>query len=150
MSQISTKLARKLVQNFKNDKVSKTYKKSDTKGVWFSKEVLLEALTTKVGGVDPTGLRFYFAAYEGLVSGRPPKHEHKANKTTLVIIPTRGKNKDGVEVRYPDIPTGEVIHFDLLTDPNALPSYDNSFREYNDGQICPPPPLDEEGLYEKI
>ena len=160
MSKISTGHARKLVQNFKRLKIGKTIKKSETRGVWFSKADIDSVLNTPVSGVMPTGLRFYFAAYEKKSAAHPthpPKYAEEEEKITLVIVPTKGVNNNGQVINHPHR-TGEIVHFDLLGNPGMPPDYDfkatankklaatGSTDAVNDGQICPPPPLDGLGL----
>jgi len=148
MSTISTGHARKLVQNYKRLKINKKIKGSETRAVWFSRQEIETALNTQVAGVLPTGLRFYFAAYEQKSTTHPthpPKYAQENEKVTLVIVPTKGVNNSGNVVNHPHR-VGEIIHFDLLTTPTAPPDYDFNFREANDGQICPPPPLNDLGL----
>lgn len=141
MSKISTGHARKLVQNYKRMKIGKPIKVEETRGVWFPKDLIETALYTKVNGIEPTGLRFYFAAYEKRSGTNPPKHDFEQERITLVIVPTKAVNNAGAQVPHP-YRTGELIHFDLLTGPHEEPKYDvpKIQLEENDGQICPPPP----------
>lgn len=145
MSTISTGHARKLVKNYKKLKINKKILESETRAVWFPKDEILEALKNPVDGIYPTGLRFYFAAYEEKVGSNPPKHAQDESKITLVIIPTKDIDNNGRTVPHP-YRQDEIIHFDLLTGPYEQPEYDTDFREVNDGQICPPPPIGDLGL----
>lgn len=160
MSKISTGHARKLIQNFKRLKIGKTIKKRETRGVWFSRGDIEFVLNTPVSGITPTGLRFYFAAYEKKSTthpAHPPKYKEEEEKITLVIVPTKGVNNSGHVINHAHR-AGEIVHFDLLGSPDMPPRYDAaSFSgrrlaatadnsATNDGQICPPPPLDELGL----
>ncbi|HEX7905983.1 MAG TPA: hypothetical protein VF487_19055 [Chitinophagaceae bacterium] len=143
MSTIRTGLAKKLVLNYLMNKVGKVIDPSETRAVWFSRKDIEKALK-KEGGEEPDGLRFYFAAYESYEEGRPPKYWQDAGKTTLVIVPTRGKNIKGEVVDHPyrkiSITEKEKLHFDFLTNPDENPGYGGrDLAETNDGQICPPP-----------
>jgi hypothetical protein len=146
MSTISTGHAKKLIKNFVDFKIGTTISPLDTRGVWFSREVLESQLNTPVatemGDVLPSGLRFYFAAYEEYnpTEKNPPEHELDAQKVTLVIIPTARKlDANGNVIMHP-YRKNEHLPFDLVTDPEAVPAYDkNLFTNANDGQLCPPP-----------
>jgi hypothetical protein len=139
---ISTGHARKLAQNFLRNKwMTKSLKDDDSKAVWFSKEVLLTAL-----GLDPatdtgiiTGVRFYFAAYEDSNSAKiPPKDKKDKGKVTLVMVQTEKGN-------------GDPVDKDILSEPDAQSEYDAAwFKEFNDGQLCPPPACDNDGLINTV
>jgi hypothetical protein len=131
MSKIPTSLARQLAKNYRNLKLGKPLKYDDTHAVWFSRDTILEALN--VINPDPnvgvvSGIRFYLGAYE---EGNVQPSDNKKGKLTLIIIQTRtvqGKEKD------------------YLTSPNDPPGYPQDVIEYNDGQLCPPPGCDPDGL----
>jgi hypothetical protein len=145
MSTISTGHAKKLIQNYVENKIGFVIDEKETRAVWFSREELLNSLNTPVHGVAPNGLRFYFGAYEAYdpdpKSTRPPKHELEGNKITLVIIPTTARMDSNGHIKMHPYRTNEPLPYDLLDNPNAIPEYDKSFTEANDGQICPPPPV---------
>lgn len=143
MSKISTGHAKKLIKNYVDNKIGNTITVDETRAVWFSRDELLDALNTPVHGIMPNGLRFYFGAYESYSSGRPPKYSEDENKITLVIVATTGMiGITGSVIKHPyrNNPE-EVLPFDLLETPDAVPEYDRAFIEVNDGQICPPPPV---------
>jgi len=141
MGKVSTGHAKQLVYNYEKRDLGK-----GAKGVWFPKDVILEALNTPVRGIMPTGLRFYFAKYEkyqgdGHVT-RVPKYPKESSKKTLVIVPTIFKDDEhGNPIMHPW--RNEKLPFDLLDEPGQGRKYDPlpiEFAEQNDGQICPPPP----------
>lgn len=143
MSRISSNLAKKLVKNYADYKIGTRISESETRGVWFSRSDILDALNSPVNGTVPNGLRFYFGAYESFQPTRPPRHSLDAGKITLVIVPTTVKTDDttGNVIMHP-YRTTEILPFDLLVEPNAEARYDIEFlKEVNDGQICPPPPV---------
>ena len=152
MSRISTGKARGLAKNYRDHKLDKKLKPNDTRGIWFGKEVFYEALglvrdpetgmlkETKLpymeAEVFPDGLRIYLAAY-------PENHidENKKGRLTVVLVPT-GEGKPG-----------GPLHFDILSNPDQPPSgldeaggADQKDTQFNDGQLCPPPVCDPEGL----
>ena len=143
MSTISTGHAKKLIQNYATSKIGFVIDENETRGVWFSREELLNSLNTPVHGVTPNGLRFYFGAYETYDPQltRPPKHNEEGNRTTLVIVPTTAMMDTQGRIKMHPYRTTEPLPYDLLDDPGAKPGYDNRFTEANDGQICPPPPV---------
>lgn len=121
---IKTKHARKLADNYWKKHEGKLME-DETLSVWFSKEILLEALADS----EICGLRFYMGAYEKDYD-HYPTDEHYKGKNTLIIVQTRKKEtKDG------------LIYEDILQDERAKPEYDTveKLTEYNDGQLCPPP-----------
>jgi hypothetical protein len=142
MSSITTGLAKKLILNYVSTKIGEKISSTETRGVWFSKEEIQNALNTPVQGIIPNGLRFYFGAYESYdpKGTRPPRYKEEENKITLVIIPTAPRlDENGKVIEHP-YRKEELLPFDLLTEPDSAPSYDTfGFKEANDGQICPPP-----------
>ena len=139
MSKISTGHAKKLVLNYATQKIGTTITKEETRGVWFSRLAIEEALNTPVNKIMPDGLRIYFAAYEAMAAGKPPKHKEEKSKITLVLIPTKGVDDDGHIVPHP-YRNAEIVHFDLVDNPNDPPEYDDKMAvAENDGQLCPPP-----------
>lgn len=134
MAKITTAYARKLAQNYRDNKLGQRTLDNDSRGVWFPKETILEAL-----GLPPdttseySGIRFYFGAYED--SDRAPEHYPKdrrhCNKITLVLVSTKEIQNN---------------HKDDLDEPGAEPDYPLEFLEFNDGQLCPPPNCDTDGL----
>lgn len=130
---IKTALARQLVLNYKTMKLGRQLREDDTHAVWFPKEVLLDALnaTDLEPGATVSGLRFYLGAYDNEHQPEVGKKE----KLTLVIVQTKK--------------VGEAQK-DILEDPTAHPAYLMPKLaepvEFNDGQLCPPPGCDEDGL----
>lgn len=130
---ISTSYARQLALNYRSLKLGKQLKIDETQGVWFSRDTILQALNV----VDPNpnnlvqGLRIYFAAYE---EGDIQPDVTKKGKLTVVLVQTS----------LVTTATGTVTIKDILDDPNAKPGYPRD--QYNDGQICPPPACDADGL----
>ena len=53
MSRISTEHARKLINNYADNKVGKVLAADYSNGVWFPKELLLDLLNKPVQGVEP-------------------------------------------------------------------------------------------------
>ncbi|MEQ1678740.1 MAG: hypothetical protein ABL876_18735 [Chitinophagaceae bacterium] len=143
MSTISTGHAKKLIQNYVENKIGFVIDDEETRAVWFSRDELLNSLNTPVHGVFPNGLRFYFGAYEEYdpQATRPPKYADEGNKITLVIIPTTARLDNHGHIKMHPYRKTEPLPYDLLDDPNATPGYDPRFTEANDGQICPPPPV---------
>ena len=135
MSRIPTNYARKLVENFQYLKINQKLPRTETRAVWFPKETILSALGLPSNTVcNYSGIRFYLGAYESdtdAPAGKYPKNREFCGKITLVIVSTR--NISGTEV-------------DDLENPSARPDYPTELREYNDGQICPPPGCDPNGL----
>ncbi len=141
MSKISTEHAKRLIKNYADNKIGQVLKEEDSKGVWFSKEDLMDLLNNPVQGIVPNGLRFYFAAYETLKSDNPPRHAEEENKITLVIFPTGGNDENGNAAKHPyRINPQEMISFDLADKPVAERGLVASLTAVNDGQLCPPPP----------
>lgn len=128
--------ARQLAKNFRDNKLEKqTLLPNDAQAVWFSKEVLLDAL----GGADVTGIRFYFGAYEEHPGY--PENPYDYNKLTLVLVQT-GPDKISID-------RGGVMedaYLDIITNPSTPPSYPPTSgpvvitkNYFNDGQMNPPP-----------
>jgi hypothetical protein len=135
MAKISTGYARQLAKNYRNNKLGKQLLADDTQGIWFPKETILEAL-----GLDPkticpySGLRFYFGAYEDDAHApqKHPENRRYCNKITMVIVSTKEISKK---------------QKDDLNEPEAPPTYPTPLSdEFNDGQLCPPPNCDVDGL----
>lgn len=149
MSRIPTGKARGLAKNFKLNKLGKKLKDDDTRGVWYDKQDFYDALglvrdgTTgylKEAGivkegvtVFPDGIRLYFGSYT-------EDHElpEKKGKLTVILVTT----KEG-----PTLPNDMKTHLDVLTNPAEPPeNVIKAFSEFNDGQLCPPPNCDPDGL----
>jgi len=139
---ISLSYARQLVKNYKdNDLATSSILPNDTQAVWFSKEILLEALGVPAGSgsADITGLRFYFGAYGYDVDGYPADPDDQ-DKLTLVIVET---GTESIEVERKG--EMETVYLDLITDTTTEPSYPDPARAvtdkttFNDGQSYPPP-----------
>lgn len=134
MSKIPTNYARKLVENYQFLKLNQKLPRDETRAVWFPKETILSALGLPSDTISPySGIRFYFGAYENETDApiRFPKNRNYCNKITLVLVSTR--NVSGIEK-------------DDIETPTARPGYPEELREFNDGQICPPPGCDPDGL----
>lgn len=134
MSKIPTGYARKLAQNYRDNKLGQRILDNDSRAVWFPKETILEALGLEPGTTTEfSGLRFYLGAYEDKdhAPEKYPKNRLHCNKITLVIVATK-------EI--------QDYHKDDLDEPDATPEYPVPFREFNDGQLCPPPNCDPDGL----
>ena len=147
---IPTRLAKKLVLNYEGLHLGE-----GAKGIWFSTEVILNALSRSNGPLAwPSaeklydGLRFYFGKYEKYDSRiKVPRYSQDAYKLTLVIVPTEFVHKGKPKVKHP-YRDREFVPFDDLANTKAVPGYpepgDEDFlAEWNDGQICPPPPVDD-------
>jgi hypothetical protein len=145
---IPAKHAKRLMKNYKTHKNKYLKNSKDSRGIWFSREVLLEALgiTTDPGPKETTGLRFYFAGYESKASTGYPGHEIDEWKATLVFVAT---SEEWLEVPERE---NERMYKDKITDEerDAEPEYETSLHPYNDGQLCPPPPVSDLGLYNKV
>jgi hypothetical protein len=148
-SRIGTGLARQLAKNYKMYKLGKQLLPNDSQAVWFSKEVLLEAL-----GFDRdmstaiSGIRFYFAAYENRNDVKCPLDPDDNGKLTLVLVQT--VEVDGEREREGKLGERQKQR-DILGNPDSEPSYpplppSKFFKEFNDGQLCPPPNCDTNGL----
>jgi hypothetical protein len=125
---ISTGYARQLAKNYKERKLIG----EDSQGVWFSKENIEEILKES----NVTGIRFYFGSYGTKDEHKnEPLLENYYGKTTLIMVKTSQFN----------IGKETIVYQDILGDIDAKPSYNNEElelkTEFNDGQICPPPPL---------
>ena len=147
---ISAKHAKQLMKNYKTHKNKYLKNSKDVRGVWFSREILLEAMgiTSDPGPKEITGLRFYFAGYETEeeAGAKYPKHKVDEWKATLVFVAT---SEDYVEVPERD---NERMYKDKITqeERDVPPGYEVPFFAYNDGQLCPPPPVSDLGLYNKV
>ena len=145
---IGLNYARQLVSNYKENNLSKgQILTNDTQAVWFSKDVLLEALGLSAGSgsEDVTGIRFYFGAYA--TEPGYPDNTFDQNKLTLVLV-TTGTSQ--IEISRDGSP--EIAFLDIIDDPATKPSYPDadtsgtmtpggavSKNYYNDGQLVPPP-----------
>jgi hypothetical protein len=152
MSRIPTGKARGLAKNYRDYKIDKKLKADDTKGVWFERQVFYEALglvrdgqtgflmeagilETPTTRVQPDGIRIYFGAYS---ESHP--NNIKKGKLTVMLVTTKAS---------PIPPEGGIIsHIDLLENPSEPPTdlLKEDALTYNDGQICPPPNCDPNGL----
>ena len=152
-SRIGTGLARQLAKNYKMNKLGQQLLPNDSQAVWFSKRILLEAL-----GLDPdtstiiSGIRFYFAAYEDKNDIKCPLDPDDNGKLTLVLVQTI--EVDG-EIEREGKPGERQKQRDILGNPNSAPGYpvpaSKFFREFDDGQLCPPPAgCDSDGLLKGI
>ncbi len=140
MSKISTAHAKRLIKNYADNKIGQVLTGDDSKGVWFSKEDLMDLLSNPVQGIIPNGLRFYFGAYETLKSEEPPRYAEEENKITLVIFPTGGTDENGNIVKHPyRTDPQEILSFDLLDKPATERGLTAGLTAGNDGQLCPPP-----------
>lgn len=134
MAKISSGHAKKLIENFKKDKIGKPYNTEET-GIWFNRADI-EAMFADVNGRKVHGVRFYLGAYENNIPGIPAR-DHEKGKITLVMVPTS-------DTLLTD-PTGITYYEDLWNDPKATPEYDKEgddmslYSEGNDGQVAPPP-----------
>lgn len=149
MSRIPTGKARGLAKKFKLNKLGKKLKDKDTQGVWYDKQDFYDALGLvkdgqtgflKEAGIEqngvtvfPDGIRLYFGAYS-------EDHENpvKKGKLTVILVSTREESPQ----------TGIIKkHLDILTSPAEGPEeLLKEFSEFNDGQLCPPPNCDPNGL----
>ncbi len=148
---IGLNYARKLADNYVQNKLGQKLLPDDTQAVWFSKETILSAL-----GLPPdsdtkevTGLRFYFGAY----SNEPgyPESATDQNKLTLVIVQTGDTVIEFVRDGNPDAAYADIIEDMIPGEPTqpAYPSTDDpapNMRYFNDGQTVPPPNPQELGL----
>ncbi len=151
MPRTPTGKARGLAKNYKLHKLGKKLKDEDTRGVWFGRQDFYDALGLKKdestgflmeAGIDdngnnvqPDGIRIYFGAYSDSHS-----NPVKQGKLTVILVST----KAGLTP-----PGGGVIpHLDLLENPEEPPSdfTTKDAESFNDGQICPPPNCDPDGL----
>lgn len=149
MSRLPTGKARGLAKNYKDNKLGKTLRIDDTRGVWYERQDFYDALGLVRDGqtgflmeagiddggtsVQPDGIRLYFGAYK---DDHP--HPVKKGKLTVILVST----KQG------PIVGGVNTHKDVLDNPNDPPS-DLSLAAmgvFNDGQLCPPPVCDDDGL----
>ncbi len=139
---IRTKHARKLADNYRKQKKGRLIEEGETLGVWFSRNILEQALgiTGPDAGKNISGLRFYMGAYEKDFDDYPNDPDYKGKITLIIVQTTEGTpGKDG-----------RPVYVDILEDPYAKPEYDQDIielhlneserrQEYNDGQLCPPP-----------
>ena len=88
-------------------------------------------------------LRFYFSAYEA--DQDYPSQAHYKGKMTLVFVQTY-ELKDPTTGQPVRDEYGRPVQKDNLENPTAPPAYDPPLVEYNDGQLCPPPECDPQGL----
>jgi len=142
MSTISTGLAKKLIQNYAQQKIGTQIQQHRNKSCLVLSKRYHDCFGDAGKWILPNGLRFYFAAYEAFDPTRPPRYKEDQEKITLVIVPTTHMmDTTGHIIMHPYRTVDkEILPFDLLEDPDALPAYDtHSFKEGNDGQICPPP-----------
>lgn len=131
--EIPTCYARQLAKNYREDKLGKVLAADQTCGVWFDKKVFLDAL--ELNEPDKvSGIRIYLGSYQDHASY--PRNRDYIWKMTFIIVQTKASIDD----------QGKVSHIDILEDPDASPCYDPPFKEWNDGQICPPPRCDANGL----
>ena len=146
---IGLNYARQLVKNYKINKLATgQILTDDTQAVWFSKDVLLQALGLEPGSGsdDITGIRFYFGAY----AEEPgyPDNAFDQNKMTLVLVTTGTQ-----QITIDRAGTPEIAYVDIIDKPNTKPSYPDAGAAstigsgsavaknyYNDGQMAPPPP----------
>ncbi|MFT3911983.1 MAG: hypothetical protein QM737_21340 [Ferruginibacter sp.] len=115
---------------------------NDTQAVWFSTEMLLQALKIEPTAATPeiTGLRFYFGAY-GDMPGFP-KDPSQYGKLTLVVVQT---GEESIPVETPE--GEEKVYLDIIDDSEAEvePAYPTSAEPvaakstFNEGQLYPPP-----------
>jgi hypothetical protein len=151
MSRIPTGKARGLAKNYRDNKIGKKLKDDDTRGVWFERQEFYNALGLVRDGqtgflmeagiedngtlVQPDGIRIYLGAYSESHS-----HPVKKGKLTVILVTTKAGS----------IPTegGILPHLDLLENPGEPPTdmFLKDAESYNDGQICPPPNCDPNGL----
>lgn len=136
---ISLGYARQLVKNYLDNKLGKPLLTDDTEAIWFSKEIILDAL-----GLDPnldtkaiTGLRLYMGAYSD--KDGYPANVADQNKLTLVVVPT---NDQTIEVDRGS--QKEEMYKDNVNDTSTQPAYPSAgattSKVYNDGSMIPPPP----------
>lgn len=133
---IDLSYARQLAKNFRDNQLaSGKIRTDDTQAVWFSKQVLLNALS----GDDVTGLRFYFGSYET----KPgfPENPFDQNKLTLIAVQT---GKDSIQIERGSVV--ETAFLDVITDPSEKPAYPSSpgpaaKNTYNNEGQCSPPPM---------
>ncbi|MEO8768772.1 MAG: hypothetical protein ABI402_01750 [Ferruginibacter sp.] len=140
---IGLNYARQLASNYRENKLSKgQILTNDTQAVWFSKDVLLEALGVAAGSgsEDITGIRVYFGAY----AEEPgyPDNTFDQNKLTLVLVTT---GTDKIDIDRNGSP--EIAYLDIIDDPGTKPSYPDATNGttvagknyYNEAQLVPPP-----------
>jgi hypothetical protein len=144
--EISTGYARQLVKNFRDNKrLSGVIEKDEPTSIWFDANTILKVLGVEESckNKDISGIRFYFGAYgtENDHNGREVNYE----KLTLVMVQTSEDD--------PLIFNNEKYYKDNLTNPEEKPTYIRNkpaMEEANEGQFCPPPPIDnEEGFLMK-
>jgi hypothetical protein len=137
---IGLNYARQLVDNFKKNRLDKLLPKNDSQAVWFSKEVILDALGlppgTNTGTV--TGIRIYLAAYE--IHDGFPSNIADQNKLTMVLVPTGTDEVEfdhGIETEtaFKDIIDAQTMAASYPDEDPTIPAG----RYYNDGQLYPPP-----------
>jgi hypothetical protein len=139
---IGLNYARQLAKNYKDNKLSKgEILTNDTQAVWFSKDVLLDALGLDAGAGSPdvTGIRIYFGAYAAETGY--PDNTYDQNKLTLVLVRTGNSQ---IEISRGGSP--EIAYLDIIDDPTTQPSYPDSSKGavtgknyYNEAQLVPPP-----------
>ena len=104
--------AKKMIANYKSKADANA-----TQSVWFSAEIIAEALGLSVpSGHAFSGLRFHFAAYDPSMTemGEAAKN----HQTTLVFVPTTEESNKHVSKAF------------AANAPEAV--------AYNDSKICPP------------
>jgi hypothetical protein len=134
--EIGTMYARQLAKNYRDQKLGKQLLTDDTKAVWFSSNVMLQALglpeDTDTG--DISGIRIYFGAYENRDDF--PGDPNYRRMLTLILVQTERITES----------SGKIVHKDILKDKHEAPAYPGTPAAFNDGQICPPPSCDADGL----
>lgn len=97
MAKIKTGHAKQLILNYVDNQAKKLVA-DETRAVWFSRKDILEILETDVKGKRPSGIRFYFAAYEQYdFTGqrRTPKYSQESARMTIVMVPTTMYDNNG-------------------------------------------------------
>jgi hypothetical protein len=126
---ITTGYARQLAKNYKDQKLSK----DETQAVWFSRNEIGQLLNDE----NVSGIRFYFGSYGTMDDHKDdPLRCDYYGRTTLIMVQTGeviGEDECGVKVFR-----------DILESKREKPAYPPKpliVVEVNDGQLCPPPPL---------